>query len=441
MLLRPSLSNVDNDVTIVGEQVNISRCPTPEQRRLPAPREGVRVFRIKPKAERPRLRELHRELVAAMLWGKPTDLPDEFFRFKEDYRKRYEALLELRRKEGKRTPPRRLPPVPLPFQLMIGGKVYGDERAAVIVDLDAGELRIPARSVKVQLQKSLVAALVKELKLDPLPSFTFFLTRKGEPRLVAKRSPPEWWAARESGLSISPPYRVIGVSVNDAGEVVIVAFDISEKVRMVKMRRTSPPGCLLHLLLIDLLQNWGRNADEIRRRYGKLGEKAVRKYEELRKRIVLTTERVRNLCERIQGGIRKRRLFWVRHVLKEVRELIREAGGRAILAVSSFDFKSIREEVRGSAARVVKGLKNLAAYEGALCVSSRYRGTECPVCGNRGQRVIRHYYRCDRCSIVWGEDYGAAFSAAAVYAPELKKWLLDHPRVFARNLELDGSRT
>ena len=95
--------------------------------------------------------------------------------------------------------------------------------------------------------------------------------------------------------------------------------------------------------------------------------------------------------------------------------------------------------------RVVRLVKNLCAYEGALYRRVRASGRVCPLCSRWCEEVEHRYYQCPKCGITFDRDYGGAFNTALEALPppladELRKWLKAHPKALARNYGNKPSR-
>ncbi|MEM1630740.1 MAG: hypothetical protein QXX83_01280 [Thermofilum sp.] len=134
-------------------------------------------------------------------------------------------------------------------------------------------------------------------------------------------------------------------------------------------------------------------------------------------------------------------------MVHELRQLVREAGGRAVVAIDVPDPESLRNSrLQKTYLHVTKLVKNLCAYEGALYRRVRASGRVCPLCSSWAFEVGHRYYQCPRCGIVVDRDYGGAFNAALVVLPPtladtLKGWLRSHPKALARNYGNKPSRS
>ncbi|MEM4900205.1 MAG: hypothetical protein QXM99_07345, partial [Thermofilum sp.] len=126
-------------------------------------------------------------------------------------------------------------------------------------------------------------------------------------------------------------------------------------------------------------------------------------------------------------------------VVHELRQLVREASGRAVIAIDVPDPDSLRNsKLQKTYLRVVKLVKNLCRYEGAYYRRVRASGRVCPLCSSWAFEVGHRYYQCPSCGIVVDRDYGGAFNAALealppLLAEELRGWLRNHPKALAPN--------
>ncbi|MEM4900024.1 MAG: zinc ribbon domain-containing protein, partial [Thermofilum sp.] len=161
----------------------------------------------------------------------------------------------------------------------------------------------------------------------------------------------------------------------------------------------------------------------------------------------LTTERADRLRRQLEQAARIARRRWAQKLLGELRQLIRGANGRAVIAIDVPDSESLRNsKLQKTYLRVVKLVKNLCAYEGALYRRVRASGRACPLCGSWAFEVGHRYYQCPRCGIVVDRDYGGAFNAGLEALPppladELRKWLKAHPKALAPNYGNKPSRS
>ncbi|MEM2275138.1 MAG: hypothetical protein QXD46_07215 [Thermofilum sp.] len=427
---------------------------TPEKK---APGEGFRVFRVKlNRRVRGELAKLHQRLAA-----RDPSLPKSAFRYLESWEEERAAVLEMREQAGKRTPPRRDPPYYLLVKVIKDGKrIHGSKGASVVVDLDRGELRIPCAGIRIPLKPGLVRALEGELRLDPKPELVVQLTCRGRLRIIAHRSPPKWWAFREecadfSVVRLEPPVRVVAVDVNSVYGLTIVVFDVTESgLRVPKSpMRWQPPNDTLFLTMATVLRKIARglppepprgaSEEELQR-----WQWALERVRRLETRVgALTTERADRLRCQLERAARIARRRWARKVVHELRQLIREAGGRAVIAIDVPDPESLRNSrLQKTYLRVTKLVKNLCAYEGALYRRVRASGRACPLCSSWAFEVGHRYYQCPKCGITFDRDYGASFTAALRVLPptladELRKWLKAHPKALAPNYGNKPSRS
>ncbi|MEM0335016.1 MAG: hypothetical protein QXT33_01215 [Thermofilum sp.] len=419
---------------------------TPEKK---APGEGFRVFRVElNRRVRGELAKLHQRLAA-----RDPSLPKCVYRYYGSWEEERRNALEMREQAGKRTPPRRDPPYYLQAKFVKNGKViHGSKGAPAVVDLGRGELRIPCAGIRIHLKPSLLKALEGELRLDPKPEFIVQLTCRGRLRIVAFRSPPRWWAFREecsdfAATRLQPPVRVVGVDVNSVYGITFTVFDVTEEgVRVPKSPfRLQPPNDTLYLAEAAALRKIAQglpptppnNATEEEQAMWFWALERVKRLE--RRAGALTTERADRLRRQLERAARLARRRWARKVVHELRQLVREANGRAVIAIDVPDSESLRNSrLQKTYLRVVRLVKNLCAYEGALYRRVRASGRACPLCSSWAFEVGHRYYQCPRCGIVVDRDYGGAFNAALVVLPPtladtLKGWLRSHPKALARN--------
>ncbi|MEM2275094.1 MAG: zinc ribbon domain-containing protein [Thermofilum sp.] len=421
-----------------------------------APGEGFRVFRVElNRRVRGELAKLHQRLAA-----RDPSLPKNAFRYHESWEEERAVVLEMREQAGKRSPPKRRAAYYLLAKVVKDGKrIHGSKGASVIVDLGRGELRIPCAGIRVHLKPSLLKALEEDLSLVPKPELVVQLTCRGRLRIIAHRSPPKWWAFREecadfSVVRLEPPVRVVGVDVNSVYGLTIVVFDVTEGgVRVPKSPfRLQPPNDTLYLAEASVLRKIAQGlpptppedaTEEERQRW----QWALERVKRLERRAgALTTERADRLRCQLERAARLARRRWARKLLGELRQLIREAGGRVVVAADNPDPESLRNSrLQKTYLRVEKLVKNLCRYEGALYRRVRASGRACPLCGRWCEEVAHRYYQCPKCELVFDRDYGGAFNAALVVLPplladELRKWLKAHPKALARNYGNKPSR-
>ncbi|MEM4853104.1 MAG: zinc ribbon domain-containing protein, partial [Thermofilum sp.] len=416
-----------------------------------------RVFRVElNRRVRGELAKLHQRLIQ-----RDPSLPKNVFRYHESWEEERAVVLEMRERAGKRTPPKRDPAYYLQAKFVKNGKrVHGSDSVPVVIDLDKGELRIPCAGIRVKLQPSLLKALEGELRLDPKPEFIVQLTCRGRLRIVAFRSPPRWWLFREEcsdfdAVRLEPPVRVVGVDVNSVYGLTVVVFDVTEGgVRVPKSpMRWQPPNDTLFLTMAAILRKIAQGlpptppdnaSEEERQRW----QWALERMRRLERRVgALTTERADRLRCQLERAARMARRRWARKVVHELRQLIREAGGRAVIAIDVPDPESLRNsKLQKTYLHVTKHIKNLCAYEGALYRRVRASGRACPLCSRWCEEVEHRYYKCPKCELVFDRDYGGAFNAALealppLLADELRKWLKAHPKALAPNYGNKPSRS
>ncbi|MEM4667220.1 MAG: hypothetical protein QW498_07985 [Thermofilum sp.] len=422
-----------------------------------APGDGFRVFRVElNRRVRGELERFYRRLVQ-----RDPSLPKSALYYHKSWEEERAVVLELRERAGKRTPPKRDPPYYLLVKITKDGKrIHGSDSVPVVVDLDRGELRIPCAGIRVKLQPSLLKALEGELRLDPKPELVAQLTCRGRLRIIAFRSPPKWWAFREECADLAvtrlePPVRVVGVDLNSVYGLAAVVFDVTEEgVRVPKSPfRLQPPNDTLFLTMAAILRKIAqglppeppRDASEEELQLWQWALERVKRLEE--RTGTLTTERADRLRCQLEQAARIARRRWARKVVHELRQLVREAGGRAVIAIDVPDPESLRNsKLQKTYLHVTKLVKNLCAYEGALYRRVRASGRVCPLCSRWCEEVGHRYYQCPKCELVFDRDYGASFTAALRVLPptladELRKWLKAHPKALAPNYGNKPSRS
>ncbi|MEM3982179.1 MAG: hypothetical protein QXM71_05650 [Thermofilum sp.] len=399
--------------------------------------EGFRVFRIDVNVQlREKLRELHRRICS-----RDPSLPRNIYYYIEEWLAVIAAIAATMVRRGKRRlMPRRLPPVFLLVKFVKDGVLlHGTSSAPAVIDLSRRELRIPCVGVRIPLKPSMIHALENELRLNPTPKFVLMLRHNGKLRLIAFRRPLP--------TDLRPPLRVIGIDINSRYGFTILAFDVTESsVKMVKPpTREMPPNDTLYLTMASVLRKISRglprttpdDAEDAKRRLWALALERVERLEE--RAGTLTTERADRLRRQLEKSARMARQRWAQKLLRELRQLIREAGGRVVVAVDKPDPESLRNsDLQRTYLRVVRLIENLCRYEGALYREVRASGRACPLCSRWCEEVEHRYYSCARCNIVVDRDYGASFRAALkalppVLAEELRKWLRAHPKALAPN--------
>ncbi|MEM4790669.1 MAG: zinc ribbon domain-containing protein [Thermofilum sp.] len=414
-----------------------------------APGEGFRVFRVElNRRVRGELAKLHQRLVQ-----RDPSLPKNAFRYHKSWENEDANMREMREQAGKRSPPKRRAAYYLLAKVVKDGKrIHGSKGASVIVDLGRGELWIPCAGIRIPLKPGLVKALEGELRLDPKPELVVQLTCRGRLRIVAHRSPPRWWLYREEcsdfdAVRLEPPVRVVGVDVNSVYGLTVVVFDVTEGgVRVPKSPfRLQPPNDTLYLAEASVLRKIaqglpptpprGASEEELQR-----WQWALERVKRLERRAgALTTERADRLRCQLERAARIARRRWAQKLLGELRQLVRGANGRAVVAIDVPDPDSLRNsKLQKTYLHVTKHIKNLCAYEGALYRRVRASGRACPLCSRWCEEVEHRYYQCPRCGITFDRDYGSAFNTALRVLPptladELRKWLKAHPKALAPN--------
>ncbi|MEM2475393.1 MAG: hypothetical protein QW407_05655 [Thermofilaceae archaeon] len=421
--------------------------PPHASRKNKAPGEGYRVFKIELNAElRETLKKLYESLVAALL-GAVLNLPKGLLYYGEEWKRMRLAAFENRIKAGKRTPPKKLPPVPLPVRFRWGGREYGSRSAVCVIDLDACVLRV--WNIIVPLDPRLCEVLRGELELAPPPKFTLFLTQDGELRLVAHRCPPKWWVAvREESsdfrdVHLPRPFVAVGVDVNSRHGTALLAFRIDEDgVKLILRRRLKPPR--RKLKLIKLLQSFAALAENAKR--GHPSPRLHEVYSELRRELPerlaslpLTPANCKGLIRCAHRANTKRVESWERRLSFLLRSLCRRYE-RAVVAIDTPRACSLKgTRYQNTLLRVRKRLKVLCYYEGAFYKEVHVSGRQCPLCGGWGLPIPRERgkkarrFECQECNLVWDRDFCACFKAVLAALPWLHEamveWLRNHPTV------------
>ncbi|MEM3988721.1 MAG: zinc ribbon domain-containing protein [Sulfolobales archaeon] len=411
--------------------------------------EGFRVFRVKANRETRRaLRRFYKRLCS----NDPT-LPKNAKLYLESWEKQKATVLEMRKRAGKRTPPKRDPAFYLKVKLVKDGRrIHGSDGAPVVIDLTEGELRIPCVGIRVPLKPSLLQALEEDLRLNPKPEFIVQLRYNGKLRIIARRTSEPWWLYREESddfsiTRIRPPVRVLAMDLNSRYGLAVVVFDIdSNGVRVpTSPFRLQPPNETYYDELAAVAQKIAQGlpptpprdaTEEERQRW----EWALARVKRLEKEAgALTTERADRLYRLLLRSARIARQLWARKVVRELRRFIREANGRAVIAIDAPNPESLKySDLQKTYLRVAKLVRNLCAYEGAYYRRVRASGRVCPLCDQYCEEVAHRYYRCPQCNLIFDRDYGASFNAALKVLPptlaeELREWLRKHPKALAPN--------
>ncbi|MEM4885251.1 MAG: hypothetical protein QW185_01050 [Thermofilum sp.] len=417
---------------------------TPRKSKAPG-FEGYRVFRIEVNAAlRQALAELYIAIVRAL--QSAGSVPKGLLYYGEEFGNMVHAAVLNRFKAGKRTPPEKLPPIPLLVRFRWGGRGYGARSAVCVIDLDRCLLRI--WTITVPLPLKLCEVLRGELELAPPPTFTLFLCQDGELRLVVCRSPPKWWVAvREecddyTDFYFPRPFAAVGVDVNSGNGVTIMAFEITDSgVKRILRRRLRPPR--RGRRLVGLLRSYSDLARNIRG--GRGGEwqrsRLRRAYEEVRELPALQAP-TPSACERLarqkERANTARVRAWERELSKIIRDLARAHGGRVVVFVDKPSPESLKGKPwQQSLLRVARRLRTTTLYEGGYYREVRVSGKHCPLCGERGvpyspegEGRRASYFYCQGCGIAWNRDYCSSFIAVLEgtgLANELKGWLRKHP--------------
>ncbi|MEM0024786.1 MAG: hypothetical protein QXF90_08970 [Thermofilaceae archaeon] len=367
--------------------------------------------------------------------------------YKEEWKRMRTAAFSNRLKAGKRTPPERLPPIPLPVRFRWGGREYGSHSAVCIVDLDHCVLRI--WTIIVPLPQSLCEALRGELELAPPPVFTLFLRQSGELRLVARRNPPRWWVVvREEctdfrDVRLPRPFVVVGVDINARHGITMLAFEVSDGVKRVLRQRIK--FSRKSWRLIKLLQSFAALSTNVHRgrqsplTYARLRE-SYERLRELLPELPPLPSNARDIVRTIHKAHKARVEAQERKLSEIVRALARRYGGRVIVLVDKPSPESQKGKPwQNAILRIARRLRVTVRYEGGYCKEVHISGKYCPLCGERGEpyfpegerRKRPSYFHCTRCGIAWNRDYASSFSAVAGGLPwlvsELRGWLRNHP--------------
>ncbi|MEM2275188.1 MAG: hypothetical protein QXD46_07465 [Thermofilum sp.] len=421
---------------------------TPREKKKKAPGfEGYRVFRIEVSAAlRQRLQALYGEIVAA-LQGGAERVPKGLLYYGKEFGNMVYAAVLNRFKAGKRTPPEKLPPIPLLVRFRWGGRGYGARSAVCVIDLDRCLLRI--WTITVPLPLKLCEALRGELELAPPPKFTLFLTSTGELRLVARRSSEPWWVAvREecddyTDFYFPRPFVAVGVDINSRHGVTIMAFEVGEGVKRVLRRRIKFPK--KGWRLVKILQRYSSLAANVRkgRQSAQTCKRLREAYEKLREEfpeLPPTPSSAEKVVRVIHRAHKARVMRKERKLSELVRRLARAYGGRVVVLVDKPSPESLKGKPwQQSLLRVARRMRNTTLYEGGYYKEVRVSGQYCPFCGERGvpyspegeRRRRPSYFYCNHCKIAWNRDYCSSFLAPVTALPwlaeELREWLRSHP--------------
>jgi len=408
---------------------------------------GVRVFKLKTKSIRGKLKEFYDMLTSLLPRG---ELPKSTLRYRGEWENSFIEVIHSRlatgkwlrpakkrkrgRKKGKRIPKR--PPFLLTVRFILqSGEQRGRGDAPVVVDLRKREVRIPCVGVTIPLPERLVKALEEENMLEPRPDFVAQLTSDGRLRIVAKRAPeprpPE------------VPLRVIAVDENSRHGFVVAVFDFDERgyCRLTRFEILKPPNHGYREKVVSALKSYA--------------DKPAGALESLRELLPLTP--TPGDAERLarETLARKRRLndAFIETLVARVRGLVREAlrrGAAVAIVVDPINSESLQgTPLQGTLLRVRRRLENLARYEGAHFAELRASGKLCPFCGAEGVENGRRVFKCPSCGIVWDRDRAAVVNLVLRYlkalyreecqdanlirlADTLLAWLKRHPGFLLR---------
>ncbi|MEM0093284.1 MAG: zinc ribbon domain-containing protein [Thermofilum sp.] len=422
---------------------------TPREKKKKAPGfEGYRVFRIEVSAAlRQRLQALYIAIVRALQGA--GSVPKGLLYYGKEFGNMVHAAVLNRFKAGKRTPPEKLPPIPLLVRFRWGGREYGSKNAVCVIDLDRCLLRI--WNVVVPLDPKLCEALRGELELAPPPTFTLFLCQDGELRLVARRTPPRWWvAAREecsdyTDFYFPRPFVAVGVDVNSRNGVTIMAFEVSDEgVKRVLRRRIKFPK--KEWRLVKVLQRFAALSSNVRkgRRSAQTYARLREAYEKLREgfpELPPTPSSAEEAVRVIHQAHAARVEARARRLSEIVRNLARAYGGRVAVFVDKPSPESLKGKPwQQSLLRVARRMRTTVRYEGGYYREVRVSGKRCPLCGERGVpyspeggsgKWKPRFFYCVHCGTSWNRDFNSSFTAIVAGLPwlaeELRGWLLNHP--------------
>jgi hypothetical protein len=385
---------------------------------------GVRVFKLKTKSIRGKLKEFY-DMLTSLL---PRDgLPKSAFRYREEWensfievihsrlatgkwlrpaKKRKRGRKKVKRKSGKHIPKR--PPFLLTVRFILTtNERRGRTDAPVVVDLRKRELRIPCVGVSVPLPERLVKALEEENMLEPRPEFVVQLTSSGALRIIAKRAPeprpPE------------VPLRVIAVDENSRHGFVVAVFDFDERgyCRLTRFEVFKPPNHGYREKVASALKSYA--------------DKPAGALESVRELLpfIPTPSNAERLARKTLA--RKRRLndAFIEGFVARVRELVREAlrrGAAVAIVVDPIDAQSLQgTPLQGTLLRVRERLRNLARYEGAHFAEIRASGKLCPLCGAEGVENGHRVFKCPSCGAIWDRDRAAIANLVLRYLRGLYK--------------------
>ena len=287
------------------------------------PGPGRRVFKLKTKSVRGKLKEFYNMLTSLL----PRDeLPKSALRYREEWENSFLQVIHSRLKSGKwlRPPKKRkngkkkrerksnIPKRP-PFLLTVrfilsSGERRGRTDAPVVVDLRARELRIPCIGVAMPIPERLARALEEENRLELRPDFVVQLTSGGQLRIIAMRAPPP--------RPLEVPLRVIAIDENSRYGFVVAVFDFNSNgyCRLARFEIFKPPNHGYREKVVSALKSY---AD-------KPGLEALESVRELLP-LIPTPSDAEKLARAALARKKKLNNAFIETLVAGVRELVREA--------------------------------------------------------------------------------------------------------------------
>jgi hypothetical protein len=382
---------------------------------------GVRVFKLKTKSVRGKLKEFY-DMLTSLL---PRDeLPKSAFRYRREWENSFIEVIHSRlatgkwlrpakKRENRRKRVKRKSSIPKrpPFLLtarfiLSSGEQRGRRDAPVVVDLRRREVRIPRIGVAVPIPERLARALEEENRLEPRPEFVVQLCSDGRLRIIAKRAPEP--------RALEVPLRIIAVDENSRYGFVVAVFDFDERgyCRLTRFEVFKPPNHGHREGIVAALKSY---AD-------KPGLEALERVREL-----LPFTPTPDDAERLARAAlaRKKRLnnAFIETLVAGVRELVRGAlqeGAAVAIVVDPINSESLQgTPLQGTLLRVRERLRNLARYEGAHFAELRASGRYCPFCGAEGVENGHRVFKCPSCGATWDRDRAAVANLVLRYLKAL----------------------